>query len=262
MNEDPRHVPDLILEQYRLKELPAEEVDRLERLLREDPTLAERLAALDRSDHDIAREYPPDWLAARINDRLSSPVPAPKRAHRVRRFALASAVVAGAVLMVLARPWGDGGPMAQQYSPIKGLKPSLAVYRQTATGSETLADGAPARAGDVLLLGYVSAGRTYGAIVSIDGRGIVTRHLPVQGARAATLRAGGPILLDQAYELDDAPAWERFYLVTAEHEFDVDAVIEAARRAASRDLRSPPPALPLPGDLYQSTFSVQKEVRP
>ena len=256
MNGDRRHVPDLILEQYRLKELPVEEVDRLERLLREDPTLAERLAALDRSDQEIARQYPAAWLAARI----TSSVPQPKRAHRVRRLALASAVVAGAVLMVLARPWGDGRPWHD--SPIKGLKPSLAVYRQTATGSETLADGAPARAGDVLLLGYVSAGRTYGAIVSIDGRGIVTRHLPVQGARAATLRAGGPILLDQAYELDDAPAWERFYFVTAEHEFDVDAVIEAARRAASRDLRSPPPALSLPGDLDQSTFSVQKEVRP
>lgn len=262
MNGDQRHVPDLILEQYRLKELPAEEVDRLERLLREDHTLAERLAALDRSDGEIMRQYPAGWLAERINSRIASSVPVRKRTPRVGRLVLATAVAAGAVMMVLARPWGDGGPMVQPYSPIKGMKPSLAVYRQTSTGSETLADGAPAHAGDVLLLGYVSAGRTYGAIVSIDGRGIVTRHLPVHGARAATLRAGGPILLDEAYELDDAPAWERFYLVTAEHEFDVDAVIEAARRAASRDLRSPPPALPLPGDLLQSTFSIQKEVRP
>jgi hypothetical protein len=259
MNGDRHHVPDLILEQYRLKELPVEEVDRLERLLREDHTLGERLAALDRSDHELARQYPAGWLATRINDRLSSPVPRPKRSHRIRRLALASAAVAGAVVMVLARPWGDLGPATRG---IKGLEPSLAVYRQTSTGSETLADGAPAHAGDVLLLGYVSAGRTYGAIVSIDGRGIVTRHLPARGARPATLRAGGTILLDEAYELDDAPAWERFYLVTAEHEFDVDAVIEAARRAASRDLRSPPPALPLPGDLNQSTFLIQKEVRP
>ena len=257
MNPDRRHVPDLILEQYRLKELPADEVDRLERLLREDHPLAERLAALDRSDHEIARQYPAGWLAQRISDRLPTSVPPPRRVHRIRRLALATAVAAGAVAMVLARPWGDG-----QGSGIKGLEPSLAVYRQTPTGSETLADGAPAHAGDVLLIGYVSAGRTYGAIVSIDGRGIVTRHLPVQGGRAATLRAGGTILLDQAYELDDAPAWERFYLVTAEHEFDVDAIIEAARRAASRDLRSPPPSLPLPGDLTQATFRIQKKVRP
>lgn len=253
MNRELPHVPDLLLEQYRLNELPAGEAERLGRLVREDPSLAARLAALDESNREIARQYPAGWLATRIGDRLG----APRRpsAHRVRRLALASAVVAGAVVMVLARPWGDVLPVAQR---IKGLKPSLSVYRQTSTGSETLADGAPARAGDVLRLGYVSAGRAYGVIVSIDGRGIVTRHLPAHGERAATLRTGGTTLLDEAYELDDAPEWERFFLVTAEHDFDVDTILAAARRAAARDLRSPPPALPLPGDLGQSTFSIQK----
>jgi hypothetical protein len=38
------------------------------------------------------------------------------------------------------------------------------------------------------------------------------------------------ILLDSSYELDDAPSWERFYLVRGNEPFDVAAVMRAARR--------------------------------
>lgn len=250
-----RRIPDLILEQYRLNELPAADVARVERLLREDDSLRQRLAALDASDREIAGRHPPEWLAGRVRERLQSQNRQSRTAPAVRRFAAASALAAAAVVMAFAIPWEEG-------DRLKGLSPSLAIYRRTAQGSETLADGAAARSGDLLRLGYVSAGRGYGVILSIDGRGVVTLHLPPEGARAVTLRGGGTVLLDQAYELDDAPAWERFYFVTSEHAFDVAPVLEAARRAASQNLRAPPATLPISRELEQATFSLQKEVRP
>ena len=64
-------IPDLILEQYRLNELPPQEAHRVEQQLRESATLQQRLDALDRSDAELARQYPPAWMAERIRERLS-----------------------------------------------------------------------------------------------------------------------------------------------------------------------------------------------
>jgi hypothetical protein len=98
-------------------------------------------------------------------------------------------------------------------------------------------------------------------IVSIDARGGVTLHLPPGGERAALLKSGHA-LLDQAYELDDAPGWERFYFVTGETPFAVADVVNAARKVAAPGAPRAPAALPLGRELTQSTFSLQKEVRP
>lgn len=255
-------IPELLLERFRLNELPRDEAVRIEQRLKTDADLQERLDALERSDDEIARQYPDDWLAQRV--RALMPVvdaADERRPGGVRRFAIASALAAAALVAIVALPWGAVSPAADD-NRVKGGTPSLTVYRHTPQGSETLADGARARAGDLLRVGYVSGGRGYGVILSIDGRGIVTLHLPPDGGRAASLRGGGTILLDNAYELDDAPAWERFYFVTGAQAFDVAPVMDAARRAAAGDRRTAPASLPVSRELVQSTFSLQKEVRP
>ena len=101
----------------------------------------------------------------------------------------------------------------------QGPAAGLSLFRKTANGSETLADGDVAREGDVIRIGYHAVGRRYGVIVSLDGRGGVTRHLPERGATAAPLAPSEVVLLAHAYELDDAPAWERFFFVTADAPF-------------------------------------------
>ncbi len=145
---------------------------------------------------------------------------------------------------------------------IKGLRPALAVYRRTADGSETLADGAVTRPGDLLRIGYRAAGRAYGVILSVDGRGIGHAAPAPRRLRAAALRREATVLLDQAYELDDAPRWERFYFVTGDEPFAVAPILDAARRIAANDLGSHAAALPLPPGLEQSSFSIQKETTP
>ena len=118
----------------------------------------------------------------------------------------------------------------------------------------------PARPGDLLQLGYVSAGEGYGVVVSIDGRGEITRHLPAEGARAAALTPGREILLPESYRLDDAPAFERFVLVTSPRAFSVSAVLDAARAVAARgEARDAP--LPLPPGLAEASTLVVKELR-
>ena len=273
-------IPDLLLERYRLNEVSPAERAAVERRLREDDGLRRRLEEIERSDEAIRETGFPASLARRLRGRidLEAATPVGGRAGRSRvpvalrqrlpaigrswRWALPLAVGAGILLLAVAGPHVGGlrpGPTGVR---IKGLRPSLTVFRQTPRGSESLADGAAARQGDVVLLAYQAAGRAYGVIVSIDGRGGLSVHLPTSGRDAARLLPGDKVVLDQAYELDDAPRWECFYFVTGQEPFAVEPVVEAAKRVASLHRDSPPPSLALPHGLEQSTFFLQKEDRP
>jgi len=273
---DASPVPDIVLERYRLGELPRHDVEHVERRLALDPLLRARVEALDASDADIRLRHSCERLSEAIRCRLAagqgSPGGRSTRPPRQRGFFVAWAAPAAAAvlvtaLMVLARTHDRTvvGPLEQVTTDsgdrIKGLQPSLAVYRRTADGSETLADGATAHAGDVIRVGYRSAGKGFGVIFSIDGRGSVTVHLPHDGTRAAPLKSEPTVLLDEAYELDDAPRWERFYFVTADEAFEIAPILTAARLAATGNVPAPT-ALALSRAFNQTTFSLQKEARP
>ena len=253
MSEDvaDSYLPDIVLERYRLNELPADEYRRLTDRLLHDPALRVRIESLDRSDMEIRRDYQPEFFLQRLRERSATP---PAR-RPLLAWALPAALAAATLILVVSLP--GIGPGEGDGNRIKGLSPGLAVYRKTDTGSETLADGATAHRGDVIRLGYHAAGKPYGVILSIDGRGAVTLHLPPIGDQAASLRNEPTVLLDQAYELDDAPRWERFYFVTGEASFPVQPVMDAARRAAANS--RPQPALDLPRGLEQAIFLLQKE---
>lgn len=241
-----RATPDLLLERYRLNELPDAARAAIEREAAGDPVLQARLEALDRSDAEVLERYAPHTLIGRRSTR--------RRGARGLVLTGAFAAILLAVLVMMPRR-----PVAMDNETrIKGGvagRPGLVVYRRTPAGSERLADGDVAHPGDLLRIGYNSAGRTYGVILSIDGTGAVTTHLPPAGDFSASLAAGDVHLLDSSYELDAAPRIERFYLVTGTHPFKVAPVLAAARRAGGA-----PDTLPLPAGLEQVTFAVHKEV--
>jgi anti-sigma factor RsiW len=267
-----------VLERYRLDELPPAEAQALRRRLESDVELRLRLEALARSDQDLGRALPPARMAGRVRARLAErregarTRPSALRAWPVPAgLALAATLVLALALRTLA-PQPPSSPSSaspasgeEEGERTKGLRPALQLFRKTPSGSETLGDGDRARQGDVIRVGYRAFGRRYGVIVSLDGRGAVTRHLPEQGRLAAALDGGEVVLLPHAYELDDAPAWERFYFVTADEPFEVAAVEDAARRALSDHAAAAAPApgaLPLPAPLEQSGFLLTKETRP
>ena len=72
----------------------------------------------------------------------------------------------------------------------------------------------------------------------------VTVHLPRHGQAAAPLGREPTVLLDDAFELDDAPRWEQFYFVTGNEPFLVAPIVESANRVAM-DGRGAPTALRL-----------------
>jgi hypothetical protein len=135
----------------------------------------------------------------------------------------------------------------------------LRVHRRVGTGEpEQLEDHARVRQGDVLQLSYTSGGHPHGVVVSVDGRGAVMLHHPAALSDSTALTPGEAAPLGHAYELDDAPAFERFLLVTSREPLDVAAVLEAARTLARQPSEARTRPLPLPETLVQTSFVVEK----
>jgi hypothetical protein len=247
-------IGDWQLERYRLGELPAGELDTIRTALATGGDLAVRLARLDRSDGEILAQHPPSVISASIRARAASGAAGrPRPAGAPRRLALAVAfglvLAAAGVLLVPGRVPGT----KEDTTRVKGLAPRLFVYRKAPAGAEELAAGAAARENDVVQLAYQAAGRHFGAIVSIDGRGAVTRHLPAAGTQASPLKTGGPLRSPRPIG-DDAPGFERFYFVTADQPFAVDLVLTAVSNPAGAEGR-----LALPAGLDQYSFALRKE---
>ena len=240
--------PEWLVERLHAGDLSPAEAESVRARLAEEGGL-ERLDALARDDARFTEAHPPGPAVGEIRRRATGRVA--ERA-RPRRFLVMIAPLAAAAAVVVAlRLPGDDGERS------KGIAPHLTIHRQGTGNAELLARGARVRPGDVLQLSVVSAGHPYGLVVSVDGRGVVTRHAPLDGTVAATLAPEGAVPLDHSYRLDDAPAFERFFLVTGGSPFAVEPVLEAFRRlAASGAARTGAPALP-PG-LAWSDFVLEK----
>lgn len=245
-----RHIPDWVLERFAVGQLPEgftpEDIA-------QDPSVPERLAALQKSNAEILRTHLPAQVAREVERRYGKSRP---RAAAVRPWlpVLVPALVAAALVVAL-RPRVSQPTAEVEIIRIKGLAPHLAVYRQAQSVAEALEPGAKVRAGDILQLEVVAPGARYAAVVSIDGAGAVTLHAPEREGAAIELPETGVQPLPHAYALDNAPRFERFILVTAERPFDTGRVLDAAR-ALGVDAAAP---LGLPSGFQQSSFVVTKE---
>jgi hypothetical protein len=244
--------PDWLVERLHAGDLPAAEAEAVRRRLEAEGGLS-RLEDLARDDAAFRVSHPAAAGAEVIRRRAGRT----GRSRRWRFFVVPAlaAVAAGAlvVMVPLVRPGGSLRDADDTRE--KGQVPRLEIYRRSQP--VPLADGAAARAGDLLQLAYVSAGAPYGVIVSVDGRGAVTLHCPEGGGPAARLTRGRAVPLSHAYQLDDAPRFERFFLVTGSQPFDSAAVVAAARSlAAGGDAERG--ALALPQGLAQRALTLRK----
>jgi len=270
MSANVRPVSDYVLEKYALGELPPERLAELAQRIKTEPDLAARLDALTSSNREILRKYPPAWFAAEVAAKTGGAAKrAPARSispWRASLFALVPVASAAVLALWVLRPADDASrpiPGLEELSGtrIKGLQPSLSVYRKIHEEAERLDSTSVVQQGDVLQVSYVAAGQGHGVIVSVDGRGSITLHFPADGA-STELRPEGETPIAHAYEIDDAPEFERFFLVTASSPIDVAAVIQAAESLARNPELARARPLALPDSLEQCAVLVQKkEVR-
>jgi hypothetical protein len=270
-----KKTPAWWLERAAQGELAGPEVEELrERLAAEGRSMDRELSALRDSDRHILAELPRQSMGEAIRRRAAQTAPS-KPGFRLTVL-LAPTVLAGAVALAVFVVRGPGAthsplghPAADEQITIKGdvaRSPRLVVYRRKSAqtsgvpGSERLPDGARAARGDVLQLAYDKApDGLYGVLLSLDGAGRVTQHLPEEGARAAArLIAVREVPLPSAYELDDAPEFERFILIASPQPFAVGGALEAARALASQGASAQTLPLALGADYRQTSILVHK----
>ena len=237
---DGKPVPGWKLERYLLGELPEGEMEAIRAVEASDGALRGRIDALRADNAALLAKYPLKIAATERTGIAGKRAAArePKFTSRGwRRFSgwaipafacLALLLVLPARLILPTAPVDYGAPDG---SRVKGTTPGIEVWRKAGESAERLAPEAVARTGDIVQLRYVVPKFCYGALVSVDGRGVLTVHLSGDSGKAAPLTPGRPVALDNSYQLDDAPRFEAFYLITAPDNFNVGDVAKSLENA-------------------------------
>ena len=248
-----RYIPDFYFEQLLLEELP----ENRKHQVMESAEYEKKIADLKISNKEILNLYPPIEFVKKIEKRIEGP----KLRRNIIQFPfkliIPLAVAACLALIILSYPSiinsrTTGTSAIEEITRIKGMKPSLKVYRQTNGDTELLSNQALVEEHDLLQLSYNAGGEKYGTILSVDGRGTVTLHYPAFDSLPPVLDNEGEIALPYSYELDDAPMFEQFILITSDEEFDVAELIDLVQKQSVDLTGDQPVNLDIP-DIYEQT---------
>ena len=265
-------IPELLIEQLALGEIhPDDEV--WLRTHVEPAELERRLAGLRAANESYASDHDEAEILNAISGRAriaQAQQAQQKRSKQTVRYVLPSLAAALCALVWVSQPvspsvrpsveQGEGTPSDRhEVIFVKGLSPHLVLYRRLGERADVLSEGARATRGDMLQVGYVAADAKHGVIVSIDGASAVTLHYPDAESASTTLEAKGEHLLQHAYELDAAPAFERFFFVTSDAPIDVAQVLDAARTLSRVPAKARRGALTLAPGLSQHMITLVKE---
>lgn len=265
MTEGKPKITDWKLEQFVLEELPAEEMRAIAKQVESDIDVQQRLAVIRSSNEEILAQYTPHKTAVEIQwkaDRREA------KSTRSGVYRLLPAAASLGILMILVAgvlitlpelmKRDPGHEVGKEIILYKGLEAQFSVFQKGDDKETALEEGTVVKPGDELQLAYLAVYARYGAILSIDGAGMVTRHFPQSGEKAAKLSLDGRTPLDFAYELDDAPGFERFFFIFAKENFELINVMKAAQRLAGSGNAAQEDKLKLAGDLEQRSLLLLK----
>ncbi len=188
---------------------------------------------LSQSDKKILEKYSPELVKSLVENKLAQSTSSKKGSFTIKpSFVLKVSAIAAILVMAFVLPLSiinsskiyESAFSGTEQIRVKGKSSALFVYRNENGKAVRLSNGTKVQEGDILQLSYVCADPEYALIVSVDGNGIVTSHFPEDSTDSALLEKGGEFPLSYSYKLDDAPSFERFYLVTSDSEFSLESI--------------------------------------
>lgn len=237
-------VSDFKLEQYLIGALPENEMKELQDREASDEIFAARVAALKEQNEKILAENPFEKLAAELDraDLVNGTLTDSENRGASMMIKFGALKIAAAVIVALgifsavfiagrsevvqmnvAQQSGDSVAMADVEfgTRIKGMQARMEIWKKTAEGVVQMEEKGLAKEGDELQLRYAVPEKCFGMLISMDGNGVVTVHMG-QGAQAIFLEPGKMNSLPFAYKLDNAPHFEKFFLLTSKNGFSVN----------------------------------------
>jgi len=226
-------ISDLKLEQLALGELSVQDEAAIRALLESDEEASTRLAEIESTTPQLLEAFPPLRVRQEVERRVhiaearekmrSEPTLIERVTMGFRLVAMAACVV---VAMTFLLPEGDEQPDFRLKGGIE-----LVVHRVMGEAAERLDQDTSVRAGDRLQVSLLGAVGHHVVVVSVDGRGEVTLHYPRHGASLEITEQA--FSLPTSYQLDDAPSFERFFVVSADTQIDPSRVVEAVEGLAA-----------------------------
>ena len=225
-------ISDFKLERYLLGELSAEEMKALQQREAEDEIFAARVRMMREEGKRFLAENP----FSAVEDKLEN-AERPNRSFNTLWLKVAAALVIALGVfsaVVLNRNVEITGSSAagstmdvamadiDNGTRIKGMNASLEVWKKTGDSAVQMVNLGDAREGDEIQLRYRVPQKCFGMLFSMDGNGTVTMHMG-EGNRAIELEPGKMTTLPFAYKLDDAPKFEKFFLLTSGETFEFDS---------------------------------------
>ncbi len=254
-------LPGWKLERYVLGELPQEELQEIDQRREEDPEIDSAVKEIEESNRHILSSYPTTEMVAQIRKKaahtpnqetpqsssFSENDSTPEKHITHPSFALPRILIPAAAAAALAlfimfsghisffgTPGDNGtgqiqGIEGESGIRLKGMEPGIQIFRKNGEAVEQLQPGTQASQGDLLQIGFVAPQYEYAVLFSVDGRGVVTLHSPENLSASTEITDKGRVLLDSAYRLDDAPQYERFYLITSTIRISAENIVNRAR---------------------------------
>lgn len=198
---------------------------------------------LKKSDEEILNTYSVESMRAAVAGKLAAGKLKTNNneshpAANVLRFPTARFLTYAAAAVLLAAvviPAGlKNSKLAAANAPTERIKgnaapankePQIKLYRQKGHEIQALKNGDFAHSGDIIQITYNAGSDEYGVIFSVDGNGNITRHFPENSWQAAKLeQRPDETPLDFSYELDNAPDFECFVMVTSKKQFSLEDI--------------------------------------
>ena len=204
---------------------------------------------LKKSDEEILNTYSVDAMKAAVAGKLAAKN-VKNTSGTILKFPTYKIVSYAAAAVLLAAVLIPAGLKTSKISatkaPTERIKgnapaaqatdPSIKLYRQKGREIQALNDGDFARSGDVIQITYNAGNEEYGVIFSVDGNGNITRHFPENSWKAEQLEhRPDETPLDFSYELDNAPDFECFILVTSKKQFSLDGIENSIKNKTDID---------------------------
>lgn len=253
-------IPDWKLEKYLTGDLPASEMRELRELEATDELFAGRVRMFREDNLAILRKMPFESLEAKLaahdaRENGENGAVCARGANgagrktavsfKLEKFAAAVifvfAVVAVVAFMnseraISSTVGGAAGQVAantdvnaqlamadvEDGTRIKGMDSRMEIWKKTEKGIVQLENLSDAREGDEIQLRYSVPQKCFGILFSMDGNGTLTMHMGNEN-KAIALEPGKMVTLPFAYKLDNAPKFEKFFLLTSLNEFELDA---------------------------------------
>lgn len=226
-------ISDFKLERYLLGDLPEGEMQALREREACDEIFAARVREMREQGERFLAENPFSAIEDKLKNAERSEI-LPNRSFNTLWLKIAAALVIALGVfsaVVLNRNVttyeGSGTSMevaladTDDGTRIKGMSASLEVWKKTGDSAVQMVNLGDAFEGDEIQLRYRVPQKCFGMLFSMDGNGTITMHMG-EGDKAIELEPGKMTTLPFAYKLDNAPKFEKFFLLTSEKSFKID----------------------------------------